>query len=367
MTAHPDQSNRDQASEDQSQTYASDALRLMCKYHIEPTPQNYQIWYTYASGRDPDLMAALDMMINSGRAITEEHCAEITEQFFFNEQTSKQVHQASTRLQALANSLLSHVEQAGAENSAAGERVATLSSSMTDPGRSDDVQHLAASLMKEAKLIENVVNNLQQNLGAHNNKLTELRSTLVKMRREATTDPLTGLANRRGFSKFLNRAAEIAQDSAKPLSLILLDIDHFKMFNDTHGHRLGDEVLKTVASRLRLNLKGQDLPARYGGEEFIAILPGTSLDDAVTVAETIRRALGDSNLVNKVTGDRYGRVTASFGVSRYLPGEPLEDFIQRADKALYEAKKRGRNRVHRADDNNAAHASPRLSHDIACD
>lgn len=322
----------------------------MNRFQIRPTPQNYQIWYTYASKQDADLITALDMFIKSGHAFTEEYSSEIVEQFFFTDQSGKQVHQASTRLQALANSLLTHIEKAEQDNSAAGKRVAHLSSGMADLSGSEDLQSLAESLMQEAQLIGNIVNCLQKDLRTHNSRLTELRSTLVKMRKEATTDALTGLANRRGFSKFLNRAVLIAQDTGKPLSLIMLDIDHFKIFNDTHGHRLGDEVLKTVASRLKLNLKGQDLSVRYGGEEFIAVLPGTSLEDAVTVAETIRRALCEGDLINKVTGDRYGKVTASFGVSCYYPGELPENFVQRADEALYEAKKKGRNCVHRADD-----------------
>ncbi len=139
-------------------------------------------------------------------------------------------------------------------------------------------------------------------------------------------------------------AAEALQER-DDLCLLLMDIDHFKKFNDTFGHQVGDEVLKVVARTLKEGVKGRDTPARYGGEEFAVILPQTSLKNAVVVAEQIRTTLASRKLQNRKTGADYGFVTLSIGVSKYRFGESLEALIQRADEALYLGKNRGRNRV----------------------
>jgi diguanylate cyclase len=130
-----------------------------------------------------------------------------------------------------------------------------------------------------------------------------------------------------------------------PLSLLIADIDHFKKFNDTFGHQVGDKVLRTVGRSLKDGVKGRDTAARYGGEEFAVILPQTPMSGALAVAEQIRGGLAGRKLVDKRSGDDYGRVTLSIGAAEYRSGESAADLIGRADAALYRAKENGRNRV----------------------
>jgi diguanylate cyclase len=125
----------------------------------------------------------------------------------------------------------------------------------------------------------------------------------------------------------------------------MVDIDHFKQFNDAHGHQMGDQVLRLIGSTLTLSVKGQDTPARYGGEEFAIILPRTRLDDAVTLAEQIRKTVATKRVTKKNTGEALGKITLSLGVAMLRAQEPLGDLIMRADEALYAAKRGGRNRV----------------------
>ena len=127
--------------------------------------------------------------------------------------------------------------------------------------------------------------------------------------------------------------------------LMLVDIDHFKRFNDTWGHQTGDQVLRLVAMTLKSNLKGKDMAARYGGEEFAAILPATDLEGAVIVADNIRKAVQAKELLKRSTNEKLGRITASFGVAAYHPGDTPSSLIDRADRCLYAAKHAGRNRV----------------------
>jgi diguanylate cyclase len=136
-----------------------------------------------------------------------------------------------------------------------------------------------------------------------------------------------------------------ARDTREPLCLLMLDIDHFKSFNDTWGHQTGDQVLRLVAMTLRSNIKGKDIAARYGGEEFAAVLPQTDLEGAIIVADNIRKAIQAKELLKRSTNEKLGRITASFGVALFRHGDTAASIIERADRCLYAAKHAGRNRV----------------------
>lgn len=164
------------------------------------------------------------------------------------------------------------------------------------------------------------------------------RNTLLT--RLAATDPLTGVKNRRRFAEDLEWHARLLPRQSHPLSLLMLDVDRFKTYNDTHGHLAGDEVLRGLAELLRFEVRESDAVARYGGEEFAILLPATDLDGATELAERIRAAV-------EARDWPLTPVTASLGVAAAPPGlicEPA-DLIARADAALYQAKRSGRNRV----------------------
>jgi diguanylate cyclase (GGDEF)-like protein len=154
------------------------------------------------------------------------------------------------------------------------------------------------------------------------------------------TDLLTGIANRRIFLESLGGAISFAQRHQTPLSLIMADLDDFKSVNDTFGHKAGDQVLQAFAILLMENSRQEDLAARFGGEEFIMMLPGTGAEEAAVLGERVRRHW------QEMTSPGFSiRVTASFGVATYQPGETLDGFIERADHALYDAKMLGKNQV----------------------
>lgn len=165
------------------------------------------------------------------------------------------------------------------------------------------------------------------------------RALKAQLRMLATTDFLTGCANRRHFMAALETEILRTQRSRRPLSLILLDIDHFKRINDLHGHATGDEVLVRVGQIVSSRLRGTDTLARYGGEEFAVLAPETDLAGAVTVAEKCRLALQGLHF------DAAGEVSASFGVATLGLNESEESLLKRVDIALYKAKAAGRNCV----------------------
>jgi len=164
------------------------------------------------------------------------------------------------------------------------------------------------------------------------------------VKKEAIYDPLTNLFNRRHFEEALSLETKKALEGESNLSLIMVDIDHFKRVNDTFGHDGGDEVLRKVASLLKNSVRQHDTVARYGGEEFVLLLPGATLDPTSTVAERIRR-LVESTPFNM--GQTQIRMTVSLGISNF-PAHRVrskEELVKMADLALYEAKRGGRNRV----------------------
>lgn len=159
------------------------------------------------------------------------------------------------------------------------------------------------------------------------------------IRQVAATDPLTRLLNRRALTERLIANQSLVQRGTQPMSVILIDVDHFKQINDQGGHLLGDQVLVDLAERLQRELRAADSLGRWGGEEFLVLAPATRLDAAAELAERIRRAAAETpNVLQR-------NITLSLGVAECRHGEPLDDLIARADRALYAAKLAGRNRV----------------------
>ena len=174
---------------------------------------------------------------------------------------------------------------------------------------------------------------------AMKNKVDELYTMTASLEEDATIDSLTGAFNRAKFEKFFDYEIEKAQMRRNVLSMIMLDIDHFKLVNDTYGHHVGDEVLKGMSALIAKNLKRVDIFARWGGEEFVILLPGTTLKGAKSLAEKLRELIEVSDF------SVAGKLTASFGIGVHGEQESKKEFFERVDKNLYEAKKTGRNRV----------------------
>ncbi|MDQ1363341.1 MAG: Diguanylate cyclase response regulator [Pseudomonadota bacterium] len=173
----------------------------------------------------------------------------------------------------------------------------------------------------------------------------QLEASNRKLQKLSMLDGLTGIANRRHFDETINDELEKAASRQSALSLILIDIDYFKRFNDSYGHQGGDDCLIRVAKTLSSGCKNaEDLAARYGGEEFVILLPDTNEDQAHAVAERMRKAVQDLGIEHKAS-DVTSCVTLSMGIAALLPGEKLtaQQLIERTDKALYKAKEKGRN------------------------
>ena len=170
---------------------------------------------------------------------------------------------------------------------------------------------------------------------------SQLSAALQLVQHEAETDALTGQPNRRALDELLKQQVRMAQTTGRGFSVLLLDIDHFKLVNDTHGHGAGDDTLRAFAQRVREHLRQGDTCARYGGEEFVVVLPGTTLVAALEVAERLRQGVAEASLMSVPLV----RTTVSIGAAQYVAGETVEQLLARADTAVYAAKRGGRNQV----------------------
>jgi diguanylate cyclase (GGDEF)-like protein len=174
-------------------------------------------------------------------------------------------------------------------------------------------------------------------------KLEEINNLQGKMYQMALHDTLTGLFNRRFLAETLERELSRAKRENQPVSLLMIDIDHFKLVNDSFGHKAGDEVLKSFGEHLLAHIRTEDIAFRYGGEEFLVVLPGASLHDSQLRADNIRKMVEE---ISFSIEDKHGQITVSVGVAEY-PGNGTtpDEVLTKADEALYAAKKGGRNRV----------------------
>jgi diguanylate cyclase len=188
-------------------------------------------------------------------------------------------------------------------------------------------------------------NSAQNQLKESAKTVQKLQATLETVRQESLTDVLTNIGNRKSFEENLKTAIKKANKKCNDLCLVIGDIDHFKKFNDTWGHHVGDQVLKAVAHTIKTRVGEAGTTARYGGEEFVILLPEASLEVTQRITDTIRQSIAGRRMKRKSTGENIGKITCSFGVAKYRQGEHRNEFLERADAALYRSKANGRNRI----------------------
>jgi len=320
-------------------------MDLLKRATIPPYPQFYELLYTYATGVNPSLNARINAIFRDGHPT-----ADITERLYneflraqdANERISSVSQRMSSRVVAIHDAIDTAMTTANAYSASLQLASGDLGDEALDATR---LRTLANALLAETRRMQDANQQLEMNLAASRDDIEALQRDLDDVRREALLDPLTKVHNRKAFDEGLLRAIDRTREHGGHLCLLLIDIDHFKRFNDTWGHQTGDQVLRLVAMTLKSNIKGKDIAARYGGEEFAAVLPDTDLEGAMILADNIRKAIQAKELLKRSTNEKLGRVTASFGVAMYRTGDTPSSLIERADRCLYAAKHRGRNMV----------------------
>src|SRR6266436_5177857 len=318
-------------------------MRSMAEQRVPPTPNNFQVWFKYSVGALPELKRAIDILLGNKWKFDATTNRDLFETYIGSKGADDAVaYDVSQQLHSVMASAKQFLTTAIADNRT---QMAVISDVTAQTEAGVDPKPLVESLMNELAKAATRATKLEASFAEKSRELDTIRDSLNKSEERARTDTLTGLPNRRALEEFFRQAQIGAMETDEPLSVLLIDIDHFKKFNDNFGHGVGDQVLRLVAKALRDLVRGEDLPARYGGEELIAVLPRTDLATCAAIAERIRKSIADCQFTRRSTGEILPQITVSIGVGQFLYGEAMADLIDRCDRALYLAKKAGRNRV----------------------
>jgi diguanylate cyclase len=330
---------RESAIEDLPQA----TLAFCATHDVHPSPTIYETIYTYLSGSNASLGLAIAAEIErgtlSGPALIRIHEAHV--------HVGKLVQSISEIGFGIGYEVdqIADVVDAGI---AAGSRAKLELSQVTD---CIDGKATSSALAAHAQEIREIGNrqlatnlHLRESLRVTRKRLDSLERDLARQMAEANTDHLTRLPNRRAIDGRLARVFARAHDAGAPGCLIMIDIDHFKAINDTHGHDIGDSVIRMIAEVLRRSIGVDAVAARWGGEEFAVLFELSDRRSAMRQAETVRRALEAARWTRKRDGVPLGEITASFGVAERSAADTIASLTRRADAALYRAKGEGRNR-----------------------
>ncbi|WP_321413998.1 GGDEF domain-containing protein [uncultured Desulfobacter sp.] len=331
-------------SQEASGRYLRIILKELSELKLPYTPIAYSVWYEYASGQNSKLNKDIQAARENKELIDYQKVLEWFRHHVSNRQfinTEEQTKKAGSLLDGMTSSLTEARNHMGEQSNLLKSHVENLNNASNEP----DIKNICRDIVLQTQGIIDSNTDLKNNIHSTINELNELKLELKILRKAAKTDMLTGLLNRRGFEDAVEQHMTEAQQETTPLTLILADIDRFKRINDTYGHLTGDNVLKLISKLLQKHIKGKDIAGRFGGEEFIMALPETKIDGGFTVAEQIRISLEKMRWQSKSSGKDIGTITISMGVAQFIPGEDLDTFVARADKALYTAKENGRNRT----------------------
>jgi len=343
------------SSHHRSLGFAAIALGKIVELELPADPQSFELWYVYATGQNQKLRDEIDQTLQSQGRLTEDELSRL-----YARHVSSMSVRATQDLDNVANRLTDEVGQVVRMINAAAtsmerydEKLHAGSRAADSAGNEAELRRVVEGLISATKSMERENSALKEQLDASVSRSEQLKHEIETVRIESLTDSLTQIGNRQCFDDSLAKEMARANESAAPLTLLMVDIDHFKRINDEFGHQMGDDVLRLVAARLKSSVRDGEV-ARYGGEEFGVVLYNKSIQIGKLIAERIRAAIESAEMRVRSTGAPVGRITVSIGVAELKPRMSDEDLVRRADAALYAAKRKGRNCVVLADDAEAA-------------
>ena len=319
-------------------------LPLMSRHAAGYHPISYTVWYEYARGKHEALHDGVDEEIKRHQRLS------VAQTYFLY--TKHLVEPAERALMSARSGLLDLVEQVkkavqevDMDTSGFDARLSQFQRELGTAKTLEDMGGTVAAMLTETKRVSEGIGKLSGQLEQSRSEVRRLTDELHRIREDAQLDELSGLLNRRGFDRELQRLAPKADAGDEALAVIMLDIDNFKKVNDTYGHPLGDVVISVVGRLLRDCVGEDGIAARYGGEEFAVLLPERSLAVAQSLAETIRTSVEQGQIRRRKGDAPIGGVTISAGVAAWQREEDVASLVERADRALYVSKRSGRNRV----------------------
>lgn len=322
---------------DYAVSLSKQALDYMSRHRVPPSPDNFAIWFRYAARSSAELNKTIDVLIGNRKSFDEQVNRDLVRIYLAGDQPADVSSKVRDLVISARTLLTSAIDDQTVHISAL--RDLSAQASQGDPNV------LISKLVDELLKATSRATRLESNFFKTSQELDQAREALARSDESARTDSLTGLSNRRGLDEQMKAAQMRVMEAGAPLSIMLVDIDHFKRFNDTHGHQIGDQVLRLVAGAFKEQLREDDFPARYGGEEMIAVLENTKLETARAIAERVRNKISERKMTKRSTGEELGKLSVSIGVAEFRLGESIGDLVERADRALYQAKRTGRDRT----------------------
>lgn len=323
-------------------------LAKLGQLSLAVTPVNYALIYFYVSGDDVELNRRLDELFVDSDNWSDEQASELFSQYICQCDSANDKSLEQELLLMIAQILGMVVDLSG-KTAISGQTLESYVERLALSKDPSEVLHVATDIIAETRNFVDETRKFESSLQESTQEIQHLKNQLDNARKQATVDSLTGLNNRRGFDRALASAIETVNAGDGTFSLMILDIDHFKLINDTHGHLVGDKVLIGIARQLFKQMRGNDYLSRFGGEEFAILLLDTPITGAFTVAENLRKSIQRLRLKRTKTGEQFGKVTISIGVASFYPEESADGLIHRCDNALYRAKSLGRDRTVIAD------------------
>ena len=332
----------------QAYQLAREALEQMESHKVWPTPLNFELWLHYLGDPKGPLGQEIDRMLKGGETFTEEASETLAQTYLPRARLTDEIRDAGAQLSKELKSVATAIATAKRTQEAYGRTLADAGEGL-DAAQPETVRQVVETLSDATRKVQTDNARLEQRLQESTREVNLLREHLEQVRRDAMTDALTTLANRKAFDEHLTRiCAEADQDNA-PVALALIDIDHFKRFNDTWGHQTGDQVLRYVASVIGRVANAPRVAARYGGEEFAMIFPAERVSVVEAALNGVREEIASRQLKRRSTNEDLGLITISAGVAQRQPGEDPAALMERTDAALYVSKRSGRNRVTNAE------------------
>ncbi|WP_395673208.1 GGDEF domain-containing protein [Phenylobacterium sp.] len=328
----------------QGYALARKAVQAMEQHKVWPTPLNFELWLHYVGARNGPLALEIDRLLAAGEAFTETLSERLAERYLPKAKLNGEIREAGDALAHELDSVSRAIESARESSEAYGQQLARASQSF-DGEDGGAIKTMVESLATATRRVQRENRSLETRLADTTAEVGRLREHLELVRRDSMTDGLTNLANRKAFDESLERACAEAEAAGATLTLAVIDIDHFKSFNDTWGHQTGDQVIRYVASVIGRAARPPRIAARYGGEEFALIFPGEDAAAALSTLEEVREEISSRVLKRRSTNEDLGAVTISAGLAEWSAGETSATLMERADEALYESKRGGRNRT----------------------
>ena len=321
------------------------ALVSMEKQNVWPTALNYEIWLHYIEDPEGPLAQEIERLAALGEPITEQVSEELAASYLPKARINEQIRDAGDQLSKELEAVAAAIDTAQKSSSNYGQTLADVTKELSTSELPAGLQAMVQTLSTATRRVQRENKTLEKQLSESTSEVNKLREHLEQVRRDATTDALTNLANRKAFDDELDRACAESVSSGQPLTLAVIDIDHFKNFNDTWGHQTGDQVIRYVASVIGRMAPPPRFAARYGGEEFGLIFPGESAAMVRKILDEIREEVCSRILRRRSTNEELGTVSVSAGYAERRAGESAHSLMERADAALYVSKRSGRNRV----------------------